>query len=248
MIVASKDSGAGSATGMVPMNLLTVSIPVHYRISDLDAWISNNANAGALLQKLAMRELTQFLIGADIEELMGPGRAAAQETLKEQIDDQAKERKLGAEVLFVGLQDIHPPVGKSEQSRQEGGVAEKYEEVIVAQMNAETKRLEAELYSAGKVPQARAAAAELLARAKSESTNKVAIAKAEAKRFANQVAAFQSAPAVYKTRMKLESFKEATVGSRKYILSDPASRDVINLELQDQLRKDLLNVTVEQDN
>ena len=47
---------------------------------------------------------------------------------------------------------------------------------------------------------------------------------------------------------KLESFKEATVGSRKYILSDPASRDVINLELQDQLRKDLLNVTVEQDN
>ena len=115
-------------------------------------------------------------------------------------------------------------------------------------MNAETKRLEAELYSAGKVPQARAAAAELLATARSESTNKVAIAKAEAKRFANQIAAFQSAPSVYKTRMKLESFKEATVGSRKYILSDPASRDVINLELQDQLRKDLLNVTVEQDN
>lgn len=248
MIVASKDSGAGSATGMVPMNLLTVSIPVHYRISDLDAWISNNANAGALLQKLAMRELTQYLIGADVEELMGPGRAAAQETLKEQIDAQAKTRNLGAEVLFVGLQDIHPPVGKSEQSKQEGGVAEKYEEVIVAQMNAETKRLEAELYSAGKVPQARAAAAELLATARSESTNKVAIAKAEAKRFANQIAAFQSAPSVYKTRMKLESFKEATAGSRKYILSDPASRDVINLELQDQLRKDLLNVTVEQDN
>jgi len=248
MIVASKDSGAGSATGMVPMNLLTVSIPVHYRISDLDSWISNNANAGALLQKLAMRELTQYLIGADVEELMGPGRAAAQETLKQQIDAQAKTHNLGAEVLFVGLQDIHPPVGKSEQSKQEGGVAEKYEEVIVAQMNAETKRLEAELYSAGKVPQARAAAAELLATARSESTNKVAIAKAEAKRFANQIAAFQSAPSVYKTRMKLESFKEATAGSRKYILSDPASRDVINLELQDQLRKDLLNVTVEQDN
>lgn len=246
MIVASKDDDAGSATGTVPMNLLTVSIPVHYRISDLDAWISNNANAGALLEKLAMRELTQFLIGADIEELMGPGRAAAQETLKEQIDTQAKT--LGAEVLFVGLQDIHPPVGKSEQSRQEGGVAEKYEEVIVAQMTANSNRLMALRYSAVKVPQARAAASELLARARSESTNKVAIAKAEAKRFANQIAAFQSAPSVYKTRMKLETFKEATVGSRKYILSDPANRDVINLELQDQLRKDLLNVTVEQDN
>ena len=234
------------------MNLLTVSIPVHYRIKDLDAWITHNANAGSLLQKLAMREVTKYLIRADVDELMGPGRASAQETLKQHIDAQAKKHNLGAEVIFVGLQDIHPPVGKNERSEQTGGVAggvaEKYEEVIVAQLNAETKHLEALQYSAGKVPQARATAAEILSKARSESTNKVAIAEAEAKRFANQIAAFRSAPSVYKTRMKLESFMEATVGSRKYILSDPANRDVINLELQDQLRKDLLNVTVEQDN
>ena len=78
-----------------------------------------------------------------------------------------------------------------------------------------------------------------------ESTNKVAIAQAEAKRFANQVKAFEGARSVYKTRMKLETFQAATKGSRKYILSDPANRDVINLELQDQLRSDLLDVTVD---
>jgi regulator of protease activity HflC (stomatin/prohibitin superfamily) len=250
MIVASKvdsnDTGAGSATEAVPMNLLTVSIPVHYRINDLEAWITNNANAGSLLQKLAMREVTQYLIGADIDKLMGPDRASAQETLKQHIDTQAKKHNLGAEVIFVGLQDIHPPVGKTDEKA--GGVAEKYEEVIVAQMNAESNHLAALQYSAGKVPQAEAAAAEILAKARIESTNKVAIAEADAKRFANQIAAFQSAPSVYKTRMKLETFQEATVGSRKYILSDPANRDVINLELQDKLRTDLLNVTVDQDN
>ena len=84
-----------------------------------------------------------------------------------------------------------------------------------------------------------------LAKAKIESTNKVAIAQAEAKRFANQVKAFEGARSVYKTRMKLETFQAATKGSRKYILSDPANRDVINLELQDQLRSDLLDVTVD---
>ena len=252
MIVASKvaDADAGSAAEAVPVNLLTVSIPVHYRINDLEAWITNNANAGSLLQKLAMREVTQYLIGADIDKLMGPDRASAQETLKQHIDTQAKKHNLGAEVLFVGLQDIHPPVGKADEKAggEAGGVAEKYEEVIVAQMNAESNHLVALQYSAGKVPQAEAAAAEILAKARIESTNKVAIAEAEAKRFANQIAAFQSAPSVYKTRMKLETFQEATVGSRKYILSDPANRDVINLELQDKLRTDLLNVTVDQDN
>ena len=252
MIVASRDADAGSAAGAVPMNLLTVSIPVHYRIKDLDAWITHNANAGSLLQKLAMREVTKYLIRADIDKLMGSDRASAQKTLKQDIDAQAKKHNLGAEVIFVGLQDIHPPVGKNERSEQAGGVAggvaEKYEEVIVAQLKAETIHLEAELYSAGKKPQAEATAAEIWAKASSESTNKVAIAEAEAKRFANQIAAFESAPSVYKTRMKLETFQAAIEGSRKYILSDPANRDVINLELQDKLRKDLLNVTVEQDN
>lgn len=245
MIVASNDGVAGNAAEAAPVNLLTVSIPVQYRINDLNKWVTHNANASSLLQKLAMREVTKYLIKADMDELMGPSRSVAQDALKEVIDAQAKAHNLGAEILFVGLQDIHPPVGQNEQSKQTGGVAENYEKVVEAQLKAETKRLEALLYSAGKVPQAQATAAELLAKAKSESTNKVAVAQAEAKRFANQVAAFKSAPSVYKTRMKLESFQAATKGSRKYILSDPANRDVINLELQDQLRSDLLDVTVD---
>ena len=248
MIVASDDAIAGSASESVPVNLLTVSIPVQFRINNLTNWIERTENTGKLLQSLAMREVTQFLIGVDIDQLMGPDRAAAQDTLKKRIDAQAKKHNLGAEVMFVGLQDIHPPVGQNEQSKSTGGVAENYEKVIVAQLNAETNRLRALFYSAGKVPQAQATAAEILAKARSESTNKVAIAQAEAKRFANQVAAYENAPSVYKTRMKLESFQAAMKGSRKYILSDPANRDVINLELQDQLRSDLLDVTVDSEN
>ena len=248
MIVASNNDDSENVAGAVPVNLLTVSIPVHYRIDDLEAWVKNNANSGSLLQKLAMREVTKYLINVDINELMGLGRSAAQQMLRKQIDVQASEHKLGVEIIFVGLQDIHPPVGQSEQSKDEGGVAENFEKVIAAQLNAETNRLGALRYTAGKVPQARATATENLAKARIESTNKVAIAEAEANRFANQIDAFQSAPSVYKTRMKLETFMESTAGSRKYILSDPANRDVINLELQDKLRQDLLNVTVEQDN
>ena len=248
MIVASNNADAQSAAESVPVNLLTVSIPVQYRISDLNEWVTNNANSGSLLQKLAMREVTQYLIGVDMDELMGPGRTEARKTLQDRLQKQVIEHNLGAEIVFLGLQDIHPPVGKNEQSKETGGVAESYEKVIVAQLNAETNRLAALMYDASKVPLAEAFAVESITKAKSDSTNKVAIAKAEAKRFANQIAAFKSAPSVYKTRMKLESFKEASKGSRKYILSDTANRDIINLELQDQLRQDLLNVTVDQEN
>ena len=249
MIVASSDvllDAAASET--VPLNLLTVSIPVQYRISNLTNWVYKTDNAGSLLQKLSMREVTRYLIGVDINELMGPGRTKAQEDLKKAIQQQADISELGAEIVFVGLQDIHPPVGKNEQSKETGGVAESYEKVNVARLHSETNRLGALQYKAGKVPMARGLAAELVANRSIESTNKVTLAKAEAERFNHQISAFNAAPSVYTTRSKLETFVEATRGTRKYILSDPDNNDIINLELQDKLRSDLLDVTVDPEN
>ena len=249
MIVASSDVLLNTvASDSVPVNLLTVSIPVQYRINNLTNWVYNTDNAGSMLQKLSMRAVTRYLIGVDINELMGPGRTKAQEELKKTIQQQADIKQLGAEIVFVGLQDIHPPVGQTEQSKASGGVAESYEKVNVAQLHSETNRLGALQYKAGKVPQSRGAASELLAKARSESTNKVAKAKAEAGRFDQQMSAFNAAPSVYKTRSKLDAFQRATKGVRKYILSDPSNRDIINLELQDQLRSDLLDVTVDPEN
>ena len=246
MIVASSDGLLDSAAS-VPVNLLTVSIPVQYRINNLTNWVKTG-NAVSMLRKLSMRAVTRYLIGVDIKELMGPGRTKAQEELKKAIQREADERELGGEIVFVGLQDIHPPVGQNEQSKATGGVAESYEKVNVAWLHSETNRLGALQYKAGRVPQARGLAAELVANARSESTNKVALAKAEAGRFSHQISAFKAAPSVYMTRSKLETFQQATRGARKYILSDTKNRDIINLELQDKLRSDLLDVTVDPGN
>ena len=246
MIVASSDGLLDSAAS-VPVNLLTVSIPVQYRINNLTNWVKTG-NAVSMLRKLSMRAVTRYLIGVDIKELMGPGRTKAQEELKKAIQREADDRELGGEIVFVGLQDIHPPVGQNEQSKATGGVAENYEKVNVAWLHSETNRLGALQYKAGRVPQARGLAAELVANARSESTNKVTLAKAEAERFSHQVSAFKAAPSVYMTRSKLETFQQATRGVRKYILSDTESRDIINLELQDKLRSDLLDVTVDPGN
>ncbi len=246
MIVASSDGLLDSGSS-VPVNLLTVSIPVQYRINNLTNWVKTG-NAVSMLRKLSMRAVTRYLIGVDIKELMGPGRTKAQEELKKAIQGEADDRELGGEIVFVGLQDIHPPVGQNEQSKATGGVAESYEKVNVARLHSETNRLGALQYKAGKVPMARGLAAELVANARSESTNKVALARAEAGRFSHQVSAFKAAPSVYMTRSKLETFQQATRGARKYILSDTENRDIINLELQDKLRSDLLDVTVDPGN
>ena len=58
-----------------------------------------------MLQKLSMRAVTRYLIGVDINELMGPGRTKAQEELKKAIQQQANASELGAEIVF--LSHIH---------------------------------------------------------------------------------------------------------------------------------------------
>ena len=96
MIVASSDVLLDSAASdSVPLNLLTVSIPVQYRINNLTNWVYKTDNAGSMLQKLSMRAVTRYLIGVDINELMGPGRTKAQEELKKAIQQQADIRQLG---------------------------------------------------------------------------------------------------------------------------------------------------------
>ena len=89
-------------------------IPVQYRINNLTNWVKTG-NAVSMLRKLSMRAVTRYLIGVDIKELMGPGRTKAQDELKKAIQREANDRELGGEIVFVGLQDIHPPVGQKDR-------------------------------------------------------------------------------------------------------------------------------------
>lgn len=92
-----------------PVSLITVSIPVQFQITNVQAWAYTNADPANLLQDLATREVVRFLAGVDLNDIMSSNRLEATRTLQESIQSAANEHQLGAKVIFVGLQDIHPP-------------------------------------------------------------------------------------------------------------------------------------------
>ncbi len=106
-----------------PVSLITVSIPVQFQITDVLAWAYNNAEPTNLLQSLATRAVVHYLAGVDLNDVMSQERATAAETLRTQIQSAVDEHKLGAKIIFVGLQDIHPPTT----------VAGDYEKVVGAE-------------------------------------------------------------------------------------------------------------------
>jgi membrane protease subunit HflK len=115
-------AGRGLADRAVPVGLVKANIPVQYRIKDLYAYVYNHSNPGKLLEDLCYRELARFAASAkvDVDEvspeqgqasagLLGAGRTKAKEVLTERIQQAADEQKLGVEIVFVGLQGVHPP-------------------------------------------------------------------------------------------------------------------------------------------
>ncbi len=217
-----------------PVSLITVSIPVQFQITNVLAWAYTNADPAGLLQDLATREVVRFLAGVDLNEVMSSARLEAAQTLQAQIQSAANEHQLGAKIIFVGLQDIHPPTP----------VAGDYEKVVGAEQTklAAILAAQAESIRTNALSIARAFTTTNLAEA--DRVQLVAAKFAEAALFTNQIPAFQAAPSVYKQRTYFQAFASATANARKYVLLVTNTSDVVIFDLEDKIRDDLLNLNV----
>ncbi|HRI14609.1 MAG TPA: SPFH domain-containing protein [Verrucomicrobiota bacterium] len=103
-----------AAQQAVPVNLLTVSVPVQYRIRDVQQWGYQASDPEELLQRIATGAVVRYLVSVNMDEIMSYGRKDAAAALKLAVQAEADQQKLGVDIVFVGLQDIHPPIGNKE--------------------------------------------------------------------------------------------------------------------------------------
>jgi regulator of protease activity HflC (stomatin/prohibitin superfamily) len=213
-----------------PVSLLTVSIPVQFQITNLLDWAYNNDDPANLLQDVATREVVRYFVSVDLNDVMSQGRLEAAETLRTRIQAAADERQLGAKIVFVGLQDIHPPVK----------VAPDYEKVVGAIQSKQAKILAAQADAIRTNALAGADAFKKINDAEAARKRTEVSAWARAALFTNQIPAFAAAPSVYLERAYLRAFASATAGARKYVVLTTNTADIFQFDLQDRIRTDLL--------
>jgi modulator of FtsH protease HflK len=241
MLVASGQVVSTDRTGdkAVPASLLAVSIPVQYQVTNLVAWVYAHADAATLLEQLASREVVRYLVNTEFEEVMSTGRLRAAETLQRRIQARVDIEGLGAQIVFVGLQGVHPPIGN-----RTAAVAAAFEEVVATIQHKETNILSAQAYAAGKLPLAIAEATNLLSQARSDRALKVATASAEARSFLNRAKAWEASPSVYGQKNYLDTLVRAIGPARKYVLTATNTHEVVVLNLEEEIRADLLRDVV----
>jgi len=239
LLVASRGTGTSSADNSEgkkapPVNLLTVSIPVQFQIQDVRAWAYNFSNAGELLKEIATREVVLYLVGVDVNDIMSTARFTAGDELRQRIQAQANDLKLGVQVLFVGLQDVHPPVA----------VGAAYEKSVGAKQTREANILKARAYAIRTNALAIAESTRRKLNAAAASTNKIAAALATESLFTNQMAAYKASPEVYTQRSYLQTLARNSADSRKFIVAVSNANEVLMLNMEDKIRDDMLNIAL----
>jgi membrane protease subunit HflK len=242
MLVASREQETGGAGGeqAVPVNFITASIPVQFVVRDVKAWAYNHAEPVKLLERIATREVVRHFASVDMDKVMSYGRLEAASGLQKAIQAQADALKLGAEIVFVGLQDIHPPMGTKENQ-----VASAYEQVIGAIAQKEAKILEAEGYRAETLPNAAANATRKLNDAQARAAKLTGEASGRSAQFAHQLAAYQASPKVFMQRTYLDTLTKSLGPTRKLVLGPTNTTDVIQFNLEDKLRQDMTDLYLE---
>lgn len=128
-------SGEEARSGRsVTVSILRMSMPVQYRVrSDPDGFFDymyNYARPQDMLRDIAYRELVKQAVHFDYQKIMAEQRREVTDRLQSLIQQRCDEMKLGLEVVFVALQDVHPPT--------ESDVAATFQQVATAEQHKDT--------------------------------------------------------------------------------------------------------------
>ena len=224
----------GDRLKVTSVGLIDISIPVQFQITNALDWAYHNADPTNLLQDLATRAVVHYLVGVDLNAVLSESRVEAAQALQQKIQADANRHQLGVKILFVGVQDLHPPVK----------VAGDYEKVVAAtqQKIALTNAALAEAIRTNALAGDQAFTDISRAEAERQQTELAAFARAGL--FTNQIAAYEAAPSVYGQRAYLHMFPAATANARKYILLVTNTYNVLTFDLEDKIAEDLLNLNV----
>jgi len=128
------DDAGGDAEARVDLSLLVAEVPVHFVVRDVKLFdqFAGPGEREELLRVIGRRVVTRFLGERSIDGILTKDRTTLPQRLRERLESAYATLNNGSgpgiEILFVGLQGVHPPIK----------VAPSFERVIEARQNRES--------------------------------------------------------------------------------------------------------------
>ena len=227
-------AGAASTSGV---NLITVVVPIHYRIksheegktSPLYNYLFGHADAQRMLYAISSEVVMKYLSLSDYYDFLGKNREVAAENLHKQIQAEIDKHALGVEIVALALESTHPP----------GEVSKSYDDVMSAEYDKEKHSSQAKVKQVNILSAATIKEKNIIATAEGETAlidykdengvvakvpMKIALAKEKAIRLKTQQASYNAQPYLF-SLINYLSVLENGLQNSKLIIIDSNKAD-----------------------
>ncbi|MBE6369206.1 MAG: hypothetical protein E7056_03485 [Lentisphaerae bacterium] len=232
----SHSSGRKSDDVLGDFYFVGLSMPIQYQIrpEGILNYVYGSVDTKKMISNIGHMVVTEYLASAPFYYVITNGRRQAEEIIRKRIQEQCDAQKLGVDIIAANLVGIHPPTQVGIEFQKVLGAMEECEKMVLA----------AETYRAEVLPQAKADALSIIARAEAQSNQTSTVAKAVSERFEKQLQAYNTMPRLFMLRNYLEFLEKDCKDVRKYILSSSLQGDVYELNLEEKERLNLFDANL----
>jgi len=241
-LVASKTDGQDISYSVA---ILQTSLPIYYRAKRdavRDYAFQFNDIPEALLA-IGKAEATAYFASTDFLADISDAREKVCRDLKNRIQEQCDNLKMGIEIVSVDMMDAHPPIGKERTKREQGidtNVAEAFQLEVIAMEDAKVKRSAAESQKAAIDGSADVESLKILSDAQVYRYRTLELAKSEVGLFRAQSSAWKAQPEIFVLRTYLNFLTNDCRDLRKFVVSSELLSRIYEFNFEEKAKVDLM--------
>lgn len=207
-------------------NLINVQFAVFWRIAAVNDYLFEIRNPEVTI-KMAAESVMREVIGQNkLQFALTEGRGQIAEEARTRLQALVDEYKAGISVTQINLQTVAVP----------DEVKASFQDVVNARLDNERFQNQAAAHVNKVIPEAKGKAAKMIQQAMGYRDQKIAVAKGDAKRFSEVLAAYKSARNVTSKRLYLETMEEVLQNANK-VITDGKGSTVPMYPFHDLLKK-----------
>ena len=190
--------------------LVSINLRIEYKISDLCSYLKCSNSPESLLESAAYEAVTAKTISTNLETLLAVDRVAFSKSFEEELTQRISHYNTGLQVVDVVIESIHPPVE----------VAEIYQQIISAGIDAERIVLDAQAKAATVLEEANTSHDTDINAAKAKSYAAIADANASVAEFMASLEADKTYGGDYRYYKYLDALRKAYSGAKLVIVGE----------------------------
>ena len=201
-------------------NFVDIDFYLEYKVSDPVAAYYNSEEPELIMKNMALACIRNTVVNYPVDDVITTAKGQIQAEVKEKLQNELTEKKIGLMVVNLSVQDAEPPTDE---------IVQAFKSVETAKQGKETAINNAKKYQSEELPKAEATADKIIQDAEAKKQSRIAEAEGQVARFNEMYEQYKLQPYITKKRLFYEAMEDV-LPELKVIITDGQTQQMLPLE------------------